>query len=677
MPEDLGPQIALAKRYCELAGIPHIEIDGVEADDTMGSIAKWGESKGLTTYLYSSDKDLCQLVSDHVFLLRDDKVIDRDGVIALFGIPPEQMVDFLAITGDASDNIPGVSGCGPKTATTLLQTHHSLHAILAHPERLSTKRLIETFSAEKEVALLSQKLATIHTHVPVPHSLDAYALKQPDPALQDFFREMDFRSLVSKESTSKLLLVKVSSEMPMEAKAVEVSYQGKAYQPKTLPHGPMAGPHLKLAMHAFANEGLDLIPGFDTTLAAHLLGIRDPEDRDALDAELKKRHLDKLFYELEMPLLSVLFRMERKGILVDKTILKELSHDFHQDLSHLVKKIYALAGKECNLNSPKQLAALLFDHLGLPAKSSTSAEVLETIDHPIAPLILEYRSLEKLRSTYIDALPAQICPTTGRIHTTFNQTATATGRLSSTNPNLQNIPKDKKIRSAFKPARGHSFIAADYSQIELRLLAHFSEDPHLISAFAHNQDIHRATAAHIFDTTEVTDAMRFKAKAVNFGLMYGQQAFGLSKQLGIPKQEAAAFIETYFAQYPTVKRYLEGAKETARKTGRATTLLGRERLLPEIHSKNGMLRSQAERLAVNTPLQGTQADIIKLAMIELDDSLKIAPMILQIHDELIFECPDAHIDETCRHIRKTMESIVSLKVPLRVDISVGKNWGEC
>ncbi len=756
MPEDLFPQIAFAKTYLDYAGIPHLQVEEVEADDTIGSIAKWGEREGITTYLCSSDKDLCQLISDKVFVLntfKENLIIDRKGVESIYGIKPEQIVDYLAIMGDASDNIPGVTGCGPKTATELLQKHSSLTAILERPEILDSKKLLAKFQAERENALISQRLATIKTDVPIPSNFDFYEIKQPNiSSLQEFFTEMEFKTLIplpvektesfiriESEEALKIAIAELSLEKelviiteatslePMQAgvaainigKSKERMYYIQTAEPsmltllKPLLENPLIsyiGHNIKFTMHSLLNSGIALSNiYFDTMIAAQLLNAHNISEskksqnafeiiewKKQFETELKDRSLWKLFTEMEMPLLPILFRMERCGIYVDKEDLSKLSIEFHTDLKILIQKIYDLSGEEFNINSPKQLSVILFDKLMIPSPGkktqsgySTNAEVLESLSgsYPIIDLILEYRTLEKLRSTYIDALPEQINAKTGRIHSTFNQSGTATGRLSSTNPNLQNIPirkkEGKRIREAFKSAPGYSFIAADYSQIELRLLAHFCEDPHLIAAFKNNEDIHKSCASMVFGIplNEVTDEMRSKAKAVNFGLIYGQQAFGLSKQLGISVKEASSFIEIYFKQYPTVKRFLETCKEDARRDGCARTLFDRKRLLPDILSKNGMLKSAAERLAVNTPLQGTQADIIKIAMIRIDNKLiemkNTASMVLQIHDELIFECKDSDLISTSEIIREVMESVTPLKVPLRVDISFGKNWGEC
>jgi DNA polymerase-1 len=515
------------------------------------------------------------------------------------------------------------------------------------------------------------------------------------------------------------------------------------------PEARFIGHNIKYELHVLCNAGVALGPvGFDTMVASYLISPHTPkhglderslekfgkvkipivdligkgkkqttmdtvtldkictyccEDVDytlrlkmVFEKELEKEGVLTVFEQIEIPLIPILMRMERHGIYVDVDKLEKMSEELKRDIEKLEKVIYEMAGETFNLNSPKQLSAILFEKMNIraPKKTttgySTAADVLEELkgEAPIVHKIIEYRLLEKLRSTYVDALPQQVFPQTGRIHCTFNQSVAATGRLSCQDPNLQNIPvrsaAGKKIREAFKPQKPHwSFVSADYSQIELRLLAHLSEDPILSKAFTEGEDIHAFTASIVFDVplTEVSSAMRYQAKTVNFGIIYGQSPFGLSQELGIDYKEAAAFIETYFKRYKRVKEFLEFCKESVRKTGRAVTLTGRQRPIPEIYSKNPMLRAQAERLAVNTPLQGTQADLIKLAMIDIDAYLTDHPdegmMILQIHDALLFEVPDAQVERLSTHVKNRMESIMALAVPLVVDISIGKNWGEC
>jgi DNA polymerase-1 len=811
MPEDLFPQMDQAQYFCEIAGIPWLTLPGVEADDTMGSIARWAEKGGIKVILCSSDKDLCQLVDHHVHILnphKDNLIIDRKKVKELFGVFPEQMVDYLAMVGDASDNIPGLEGFGPKTASSLLEEYGTLEKILAHPEKIPGKKG-EVAREGREIALISQQLATIQTDLDIPKEEIFYHLKTPDlPRVQAFYQEMHFLSLLRElntapapektkhsvkqsdvsyqtvcDSSSLAQLIDTLSRekqicidtettnlKPMQAEMVGLGLcieEGKAYyiplngeiprrevlkQIKPLlenPHICFIGHHIKYDMHVLANEGINLSAAlFDTLVASYLINphiqrhnldqlslehfgkVKTPiedligkgkkqismkevpidkvtayccEDVDytfrlkvLFEKRLQELELTSLFEQIEMPLIPVLFKMERKGIFVDVSKLKKMSDDLKHELHRLEKEIYKMAGESFNINSPKQLSVILFEKLGIkPPKRtatgySTAADVLESLQEssPIVKTILEYRTLEKLRSTYVDALPEQIDPDTHRIHCTFNQSTAATGRLSCQDPNLQNIPvrtdAGKKIRETFKPQQSHhSFVSADYSQIELRLLAHLSQDPALIAAFKAGEDIHAYTASLVFDVplSEVTPEMRHHAKAVNFGIVYGQQAYGLSQELGIDYKEAAAFIETYFERYKKIQDFLKFCKENVAKTGRAVTLTGRQRPIPDIHNKNPMIRAQAERFAINTPLQGTAADLIKMAMLAVDSLLKkeftSSAMILQIHDELLFEVPDDQVDKLSKKVKHLMENVMTLSVPLVVDISIGKNWGQC
>lgn len=813
MPEDLFPQLSRAKEFCELAGIPMLCVPGVEADDTMGSIARWAESKNCTAYLCSSDKDLCQLVSDKIFILqahKDNLIVDKKKVKELFGVTPEQMVDYLAMVGDSSDNIPGLEGFGPKTVAALLEEFHSLDHILNHPEKLTGKKK-ETVIAQKEIAQMSKQLATLQLDVAFPTEEDFFRYKYPDvERMKEFYKEMHFMSLlkeleaapdkpqdtsqpphpklethyhlVSDEKSLHSLIeqlklqvevcldVETTSLEPMKAKLVGVGLgvkEGEAWYipcngniPRQTvlaalrelleaPHTGFYGHNFKYDLHVLLNEGLPLPKvGFDTILASYVL--RPNHQRHNLDElslekfgkskipitdligkgknqismeevpleticeyccedvdytirlknlfteQLRKEELESVFYDIEVPLIPVLLQMERTGIFVDKELLHIMSRELATKIHHVEKEIYKLAGEEFNLNSPKQLSAVLFEKLGLkpPKKTqtgfSTSADVLDSLkeESPIVQQILDYRTLEKLRSTYVDALPLFINPSTHRVHCTFNQSVAATGRLSCQDPNLQNIPirreEGKKIREAFKPQhRGWRFLSSDYSQIELRLLAHLSEDPALVHAFKHGQDIHAYTASLVFDVPleEVTPEMRYRAKAVNFGILYGQQAYGLSQGLDIDFKEASQFINTYFERYKKVKEYIDFCKTSARKHGYAFTITGRKRPIPEIDNKNPMIRNAAERLAINTPLQGTAADLIKIAMLQIHEVLLEKPikaeMILQIHDELLFEVHEDCIEELSTLVKKIMENVFTLKVPLAVDISIGKNWGEC
>ncbi|NGX39112.1 MAG: DNA polymerase I [Chlamydiae bacterium] len=813
MPEDLYPQLEWALSYCEMAGIPFLSVKGVEADDVIGSIAKWSGNKGVKTYLCSSDKDLCQLVTKNVFVMnihKENRLLDRKMVKEVYGIYPEQIIDWIALMGDPSDNIPGLEGIGPKTATTLLTEYGTLDGVFANVDKIKGKKQ-ETIREGKEIALLSKELATIITDLPFEKKEDFFRLKEPDlQQVKAFYQEMRFLTLLKELSVPKETLPK---ELPLSFAAEKVSYtlindeeslkkliqklealtelcidtettglgvmeahlvglgigdkSGRAwYIPvngnierdraikllKPLLESPKIaffGHNIKYDLHVLLRDGIHVKNiGFDTMLASYLLApqkqrhgldtlsleffgkVKTPisaligkgkkeismlevpiekvapyccEDVDytfrlkaLFEKEIKKEKLEELLQNIELPLIPVLLDMEEKGIFLEKKQLVVMGASLKKKLDRLSVSIYKLAGKQFNLNSPKQLGVVLFEKMGIrPAKRtqtgySTGADVLETLKStsPIIPKIIEYRALAKLRSTYVETLPTQISESTGRIHCTFNQSVTATGRLSCQDPNLQNIPvrseEGRKIRRAFEPQKkGWSFLSADYSQIELRILAHLSGDPALIKAFKEGEDIHTYTASLVYNVPikKVTPQMRFSAKAVNFGILYGQQAFGLSRELGISSSEAKAFINTYFNRYKKVGEYLEFCKESARKQGYSITLLGRKRPIPEMKNKNAFIRAAAERLAVNTPLQGTSADLIKIAMIQIHRALQKekqeAFMVLQIHDELIFEAPDRELPSLKKDVKHFMEGALKLKVPLVVDISVGKNWGEC
>lgn len=805
--EDLPEQIERAKEFCDLIGIPHIEVPGVEADDTMGSIAVWAAEHGTDVYLCTSDKDFAQLVGDRILILntwKDNLVVDRAKVEELYGVPPEQIIDLLAIMGDSSDNIPGLKGFGPKTTVPLLKEFGSLENLLAHPEKVKGAKKQETLREEAEIARMSKRLATIHIDVPFPKEKQFFTKAHPDLAgLKAFYIRLGFNTLVKeldsalqeneiKEETSYHLVddeeelknltaylekhkeisfdVETTSLRPLIAELVGIGFSVKEgegfYVPlngklgksrvlqelKPLFENPdlrFYGHNAKYDLHVLANAGIRVNRlSFDTILASYLLHsasrrhslgslalqyfgkvmtpIKDLigsgkkeigmdkvpinkvsdyccEDVDytlrikkILEAQICERKLDKLLLDVELPLTRVLAKMERAGMYLDKEKLAAFSKELVGEIAQAEKEIYLLAGEEFNISSPKQLSHVLFEKMGIkPLKKtatglSTRAEVLEVLaaEHPIAEKILAFRTLEKLRSTYVDTLPLEINPKTGRIHPTFNQYIAATGRLACQDPNLQNIPvrteQGRRIRQAFKPhKKGWSYLSADYSQVELRLLAHMSEDPELIKAFKQGEDIHVYTASLVFGIPleEVTKKQRYQAKAINFGIIYGQQAFGLSRELGIDVKSAAEFIEAYFERYPGVYAFVEACVKRARKTGKSVTMIGREREIPEIHSSNAVIRNQAERLAINTPLQGSAADMIKLAMLEIDRLLTARGlegyMVLQIHDELIFEAPDEEISELEPLVRQAMEGVFSLKVPLIVDVAVGKNWAEC
>lgn len=805
MPDDLGQQLQGALLFCKYAGIPYLSIDEVEADDTIASIAIWAERKEADVFLCSSDKDLCQLITPRIKMIhihKENLIIDSKKIVEIYGVTPAQMVDYLALVGDPSDNIPGVSGFGPKTASSLLQQFGDLQTLLAKTNEIASPRQRELLRVHKKDALMSQKLVRLSTDIPFPKKPSFFLLKPPDrEKLLEFYQSMNFSSLLKiflqeptrspiQKDSSKTTYTYIDTIQALDT-LIHVLRQKKSIAIKTITTGPnpyrssllgigisaekgrafyipieqkarpsiilnkvkelfqgkdLVGHDIKYDMHVLARYDLPLLAiGFDTMVASYLLqpqknrhslsiflldqfGIVHPSSKEflvlqketdsqdkmmsyacqsadyifrsktILSKELKKRKLLSLFISIEMPLIPVLFYMEEYGIFVDRKKLQKLSTEVRKDLHLLTEKIYQSTGKQFNLNSPKQLREFLWERIPLKMTKrgkktgdlSTSAEVLESIQHelPFAADLLEYRTLEKLRSTYLDVLPEQMDPKTHRIHCTFNQSVTATGRLSCQNPNLQNIPIrskiGRKIRSVFRPQRpGWSFLSADYSQIELRILAHLSQDPNLIHAFIKGEDIHNFTASQIFEVPleKVTKSMRDRAKAVNFGLIYGQGAAGLSKQLKIPIQEARDFIEKYFTQYPKIATYLESLKQQARQRHIAYTLLGRQRPIPEISNKNFMVRSAAERLAVNTPFQGSGADFIKVAMIEINYQLReyrdSGAMILQIHDELLFEIEDSALSKLKPMIKSTMESVYSLSVPLIVDIHIGKNWEEC
>lgn len=805
MPEDLVYQLDLAIKYCKYAGIPYLIEPNIEADDLIGTISKWAEKQKTTVYICSSDKDLCQLISDHVFMIhthKDNLIINKQKVKTLHGVTPEQIVDYLAIMGDKSDNIPGIPGFGPKTASSLLQEYGTLENLLKNLHTMKNQKRAEKIQENRDNVLMSKQLAQLVLDIPFPRENAFFMLKPPSvKELTNLYQAMNFStllkevkqenpqqekeqklslsykivdnekdldSLIKQLQTKKSLCIDTETTLlnPMQAKLVGIGFGEKAgsawyiptnghlgLQPvlkaiKPLLESPKItfyGHNIKYDIHVLKNHGISIHTiDFDTMLASYLLApqkgrhsldalslekfdkvktsIKDligsgknqksmldvpikavgnycSEDVDytcrlkkLFEKDIEKHHLGKILYEIEIPLVPILASMERFGMYVDKNQLNAMSKMLKEGIRKVELEIYSLAKEEFNIKSPKQLAHILFDKLSIKThskKRSTGAELLENLanDYPIIKKVLEFRKLEKLRSTYVDALTKQINPQTGRIHCSFMQSVTATGRLSCQNPNLQNIPvktkEGKKIRQAFSPNQDQwCYLSADYSQIELRLLAHLSGDSTLIAAFKNNQDIHTSTAATIFDVPaeRVTQTMRSQAKAVNFGIIYGQQAFGLSRLLGIEIKKASQFIEKYFENHPDVKRFLEFCKNEARRLGFASTMSGRKRPIPEINSPNSMIRQAAERLAVNTPLQGSQADIIKQAMIQIDPVLKkekLGHMILQIHDELIIELPEKNKARTKRVVASIMENIIDLAVPLTVNIVIGKNWGEC
>lgn len=800
MPPDLLHQIQWAKEFCRLMGISVLDHEGVEADDTIGSIALNYANLDVETFICSSDKDLCQLVSDKITIIdtyKENFLIGPKQVKEKFGVPPSLIVDYLALIGDASDNVPGVPGIGPKTAADLLNQAGSLEALYSTIDQLPSKKK-EMLLQNKELAFISKKLVTLHLDVDFPHEESFFLIKPTlNEELKTFYSSMQFHSLIKelsipepaddsnkdykfvdtiealnslvtelKREKSLCIDTETTNSHPSFAELLGIALGVREHQAWFIPlYGTLSkekvleilkpllldpaigffGHNIKYDYHVLKKEGIELQNIiFDTGLASYLLNIHSrkhsleqlalehfrfvkteltaligkgksqillqevPLDKttcyccehidytiqlkNLFTLELEERGLDEIYYSLDLPLLTVLAKMEQAGIFLDKEKLASLGDYLKIELARVSREIYQLAGEDFNLNSPLQIRQILFEKLGIPPPkgTSTSADVLEELKwaYPIASLIQEYRMLEKLRSTYVDTLPMQINPHTNRIHCNFNQIVAATGRLSCQDPNLQNIPVrgevGLRIREAFRPEKeGWSYIAADYSQIELRLLAHLSEDPVLLEAFSKEEDIHAHTASIVFHVPleSVTKDMRNKAKAVNFGIIYGQGSYGLSQALGISQKEAAHFIAVYFDKYPKVRAFLEKCKDTTRLTGKSVTLIGRERLIPEILSKNTQIRNAAERLAVNTPFQGSAADLIKKAMLNIQAAIEKMGlkgfMILQIHDELIFEVPDEEMEVFKQLIKEKMETVIELKVPLVVDVAIGKNWKEC
>lgn len=799
--EDLPKQISFIKEFCCLIGLPYIEIDGVEADDVIGSIAIFAEKKNFEVYICSADKDLCQLVNENIYILnpwKNNLILDREGVKSLYGVYPENIADYLALVGDSVDNIPGVKGCGPKSAVQLLERFGSVEDLLISLDCVEQSKQIQTIKNSQEILQIGKKLATIDRHVSFPFSSNTFEFSYPDQqedSLCDFYEKLGFISLIKKEKNipvleeNELKLYKKISSLDelnqlkesfvkaeifsfifhyegnssynldilglclcfekgqtvyISKETFNENYSFREFVDNILLSKKLIGFSTKNDLHAFRTiSQKDFVIYFDIAIASYLLHTGDRElslqelakiylessdikhflsyksyRRDSLlikeqysyqffceiaeinfllypilERNLKERSLINLFESIEMPLIYSLFSMERAGVFVNVPELNILEEHLKEKLKQIEQNIYELARESFNINSSKQLANILFNVLKLPSfgdKLSTKAEVLEALlnHHPIISEILSYRMLEKLRSTYVAALPKQVDTKTQRIHPTFIQTLTATGRLACQSPNLQNIPIKTEmglaIRHTFCPQTpDRNFVSFDYSQIELRFLAHFSNDERMIEAFFLNQDIHSVTASEIFQVplSEVTKEQRRQAKAVNFGLIYGQQAYGLSKILKISLQRSKELIASYFSRYPSINDYLEQVIEKAMVEGKIKTLLGRERKINGLHSQNALERNAARRLAINTPMQGSAADLIKLAMVEihklfLKERLR-SYMILQIHDELLFEIFPEEEDFLISEIKKIMETSITLRVPLVANISIGKNWAEC
>jgi len=801
MPGELAQQIPYIRRALEAYRIPILEVSGFEADDVIGTLATKAVAQGRHVYVVSSDKDMLQLVNENVLVLnppKDNLIADAGKVEEILGVPPERVVDVMALRGDSIDNIPGAPGIGDKGSVEIVRRFGSLETALDRAAEVEKKTYRESLQNNREQILLSKQLVTIKCDVDIDLDVEVMRMGEPNiEALRELFTELEFTSLLKEllpvveaaegnyrevksadEVESALralapgsaLAVAIEAEVAApepEEEAEEEDNQESGLLPLTAAEAPekaaskpsstqraaaisvspgsaltiapnspamsnvtsaLANAQIPKAIHDWKSTGHALegtgLAGIrhDTKLYSYLL---DPTYSSHTLPEVALRHfnlkvggslaeaaditgrlattlrtavedagLRKLYEEVDLPLVPVLSRMEEAGVAIDRAVLDKMSERLVGEIEAKAKEIWQCCGQEFNINSPKQLGDVLFHKLNLPKPVkygkgrtiSTAVDVLEGLatEHQAPKLVLEYRQLSKLKSTYVDALPALLNPATGRLHTTFDQTGTATGRLSSANPNLQNIPirteLGREIRAAFTAAPGHLLLAADYSQIELRLLAHYSKDPLLVEAFRRGDDIHTLTASQVFGVPPlmVTPDHRRQAKVVNFGIVYGLSAFGLSQNLGIEPAEAKKFIEAYFEKYRGVRAFIDRTLEETRRDGLVKTVFGRVRPIPDINSKNFNLRGFAERTAVNTPLQGTAADLIKIAMIRIDAAILErglkSRMTLQVHDELVFEVPEAEMDGMRSLVREQMESAHQLSVPLMVEIGVGKNW---
>jgi DNA polymerase-1 len=816
MPDDLIAQIEPLHACIRAEGWPLLMIDGVEADDVIGTLAQQATKQRTDCVISTGDKDLAQLVNAHVKLVNtmSNEVLDEAGVAGKFGVPPERIVDYLALVGDAVDNVPGVAKVGPKTAVKWLAQYGSLDAIVAHAAEIGGA-VGENLRQHLDFLPLGRKLVTVACDLDLPAELTELTPRAPDNAmLTELYGRLEFRSWLREvqavapsapkpeavknatdhyeaildEATFERWLAKIEAAPltaldtettaldPMQAQLVGISFAVQAGEAAYLPlahryagvppqltfdatlqrlkpwlESPQhrkVGQHLKYDRHIFANHGIELRGIQDDTLlesyvlesdkshdlgnlAERHLGLKSisydditgkgakrisfaevPIERaaeySAEDSDLTLRvhealaprlaeepQLETLYRELELPVAEVLYRMERNGVLIDVFSLARQSEELGRKMLALEAEAQQLAGQPFNLSSPKQLGEILFGQLGLPVVKktpggapSTDEEVLEKLaeDFPLPRKILDYRSVAKLKNTYTDKLPLMVNRQTGRVHTSFGQAVAVTGRLSSNDPNLQNIPvrtaEGRRIRSAFVAPPGHAIVSADYSQIELRIMAHLSNDARLLDAFARGEDIHRATAAEVFGVTplEVGPDQRRAAKAINFGLIYGMSAFGLAKQINVERSAAQAYMDRYFARYPGVLRYMEETRALARDKGYVETVFGRRLWLPEIRSGVAARRQGAERAAINAPMQGTAADLIKRAMLAvqhwLDARQSATKLILQVHDELVLEVPDGEIVIVREQLPKLMGGVAKLAVPLIVEVGVGPNWDE-
>ena len=763
-PFQLKAQIPIIKELVQVLGITLMENPGIEADDTIGTLAKKAEKQGFSVIIFSSDKDFFQLLSPNIKIMdpRDFKTYDESSAEAKLGIPPSRVTDFLALTGDAIDNIPGVAGIGPKTAVELIRKFGSLEDIYNNLNRIEKNRIKELLNQYREEAFLSKDLVTIETNADI--ELKGLDRREPDERrLFEILRELELFSIMKRLSTHKEKNFEISESAEVFLNEVKdkigivflpKQYENSNFFSLSIEKGqasvfrgdlsPLKAilsnpkilkitPDVKSLFSKFDVQG----EVFDTLLASYLLkpGIKEHsleylglqylgvslaslqdllgkgrtkkrigelspkllanylgerasiilELEERLKGELKDKALYELLVNVEIPLAKVLSNMERNGVLIDRNYFKNESARLAKELEILEHEIYELAGEQFNIRSPKQIAHILFKKLGLPHAKRTKTGYSTDFDtltklaqqYELPRKILEYREFFKLKSTYIDAIPALADPVTDRVRTTWTQTVTATGRLSSVNPNLQNIPK-KEIRKGFIAPKRSVILACDYSQIELRIVASLSEDTRLMEAFKNNEDIHAKTAQLIFN--ETGDKARRKAKVVNFGIIYGMGPYGLSKELNISVGEADLFIRTYFLTYPGVKAWIDNTLKEAHEKGYVSTILGRRRYFDEINSENVRTREFEERAAINAPVQGSAADMIKVAMINIDkefnkQGLK-TKMIMQVHDELVFEVPEEELDEVKDLVKEKMETAIPLKVPVVVDMGVGKNWYE-
>jgi len=815
MPDELREQIEPLHSIIRALGFPLLAVPGVEADDVIGTLAKQAEAAGEEVLISTGDKDLAQLVTDQVTLVNtmSDSTLTPNGVEEKFGVPPERMIDFLALTGDSVDNVPGIPKCGPKTAAKWLNAYGSLDGVVESAESIGGK-IGETFREHMHVLPLSKALVTIKTDCELPVGLEQLARSAPDLEqltalytdleLNQFLKRIQQSPVVNETSLTTPEAIETSYELvttperltfwmdqcrqakifaldtettslvARHAKLVGVSLSCMAGQACYIPVGHVEGKQLDMTSVLFALS--DLFADRDLTMVGHnlkydltiletvgllpqcrladtmlmsyvldaaagrhdmdslakrLLGVETTSYEDVCgkgakqirfdevalesashyaseDADITLRlynqfverlnqvpSLQSIYQELELPVMQILREMENHGALLDVDILNAQSVTLGVRLEQLESEAQALAGRPFNLASPKQLQEILFDELQLPVLKktpkgapSTNEEVLQelALDYPLPKLLIEHRSLSKLKGTYTDRLPGDCDPADGRVHTSFHQAVTSTGRLSSSDPNLQNIPirteEGRRIRKAFIAPDCWSVMAADYSQIELRIMAHLSGDKSLVDAFARGDDIHRATAAEVFDLEPmfVTDEQRRRAKAINFGLIYGMSAFGLARQLGIERAEAAAYIDRYFERYPGVRHYMDSTRAMAHEKGYVETVFGRRLTLPDIHARQVPVRQAAERAAINAPMQGTAADIIKRAMLRVHQALATSNLgchlLLQVHDELVFEVRDRDLDPARQLIRLEMEAAAELSVPLVVDIGSGESWFE-